>query len=127
MGYKLELDLPNVGEGVEVYIDGLGTYENPGEYEITDEQANGFRVAHQVVTYHTDPDNGMIASTDVELGPTIEEYFADREGISVTETKPAPAKKAAASSQSGSQNNSPVEGEANKAAGDGSNQAEGGN
>jgi hypothetical protein len=96
MGYKLELDLPNVGKGVEVYLEGLGMFENPGEYEISDEQAEEFRVAHQVVTYHQDPDNGLITSTDIEPGPTVLQYFKDREGITVSTPKKATTKKAAA-------------------------------
>jgi len=119
MGYKLELDLPNVGKGVEVYLDGLGIYENGKDYEITDEQANAFRVAHQVVTYHTDEETGTVTHTTEEPGPTVLEYFKDREGVSVsTDKKSEPAKKAAASS--------PVVSEANKGAADGSSENKGG-
>jgi hypothetical protein len=118
MGYKLELDLPNVGKGVEVYLDGLGFFENGKDYEITDEQADAFRVAHQEVTYHTDPDNGMVTHTTEEPGPTVLEYFKSHEGVTVSSDKKV-AKKAAAPPQGG--NSAPVEGEGNKDAGDGSN------
>ncbi|SRR6266498_3687509 len=80
MGYKLELDLPHAGKGVEVYLDGLGVYENPGEYEVTDEQDTTFRTVHQ---------------TAGGPGPTVLEYFKDTVGIKVTEVEPADKKPAA--------------------------------
>jgi hypothetical protein len=121
MGYKLELDLPNVGKDVEVYLEGLGFFVNPGEYEITDEQAEAFRVAHQKVTYHTDPDNGMVTHTEEEPGPTVLEYFKDREGVTVTIEK---STKKSAPDKSGSA--TPVVNEVNKVADDGSNKNGGG-
>jgi hypothetical protein len=87
MGYKLELDLPNYGKGVEVYLEGLGILENGGTYEVSDEEAAAFRVVHQIVTYHTNPDTGMVTHTTEEPGPTVLEYFKDREGIKVSASK----------------------------------------
>jgi len=87
MGYKLKLDLPNAGKGVEVYLDGLGSFENGAEHDITDEQAAYFRVAHQKVKDHKDDDTGLITHVDVEPGPTLLEYYKDREGIEVTTSK----------------------------------------
>lgn len=132
MGYKVELDLPNVGKGVEVYVDGLGILENPGTYEVSQEEADAFRVVHQKVTYNQDPDNGLVTSTDVELGPTLLEYFKGKEGVKVTKTKDT--KKAESTPEvppqthGGPQSESPVVPPADGGGADGSDEKnEGGN
>lgn len=141
MGYKLKLDLPNVGKGVEVYLEGLGVLENPGEYEVSDEEADAFRVTHQEVTYHQDEETGTVTHTTVEPGPTVLEYFEGREGIEVSVLKAKPKKKTETQSNTatgvddvvepqthgGPQSNSPVVPVTDTGADDGSNKTEGGN
>jgi hypothetical protein len=89
MGYKLELDLPNAGQGVEVYVDGLGILENGKTHDIDDEQAQAFRVAHRTYKSDTDPDTGIVTNVEEIEGPTVLEYFKGTEGITVTTDKKA--------------------------------------
>jgi hypothetical protein len=84
---------------VEVYLDGLGLFENGKTHEISDEQAQEFRVAHRTYKETTDPDTGMVTSVEESEGPTVLEYFRSSEGISVSKLKAARNKDTSNTSQ----------------------------
>jgi hypothetical protein len=79
--YRISVDLPNLGKGQTVEIDGLGIFTNGSEGEVTEEQAEAFRVKHQVAKSETDAEGNM--HTEVTLGPTVLQAFKGNKYITV--------------------------------------------
>jgi hypothetical protein len=77
MPYKLKLNLPYLGEGQKVAINGLGEFAN-GTHDITDEEHDLFRR----LNVSNDPKTGKFVD-----GPTLVEAFKDRKDVTVTVTK----------------------------------------
>ena len=68
MPVKVTVDHPNIGEGVEVYIHGLGTFKNGTDTIVSDEQVDRYRGAHSVVDTEVDEDTGNLIPKP-RLGP----------------------------------------------------------
>lgn len=80
--YKLTVDLPDLPKGELVQIPGLGTFENGSSYEVTQEEADGYRVYHQFVKPVTNKD-GAIVGAETELGNTLLEAAKTMYGVEV--------------------------------------------
>jgi hypothetical protein len=89
VAYELELDLPGHPKGEGVQIPGLGTFENGSVYEVTEEEAQSYRVYHTRQVQQTD-EHGNVLGADTELGPTLLQAFRKYEGITVTVAKGNP-------------------------------------
>lgn len=88
--YSLTLDLPNLDKGAEVELDGLGVFKNGETHEISDEDAENFRMRHQTQKL-VKVNKKTGASTYEEVpGPTLVEAFADHPSIKVVEAKVTP-------------------------------------
>lgn len=83
--YELKLNLPNVGRGVEVEIDGLGTFKNGTTVEVSKAQAENFRQRNMVTEFETN-DKGELQSK-FKPGPTVLEAFRDTEGVDVVKAE----------------------------------------
>lgn len=99
MPYRLTVDQPNLPEGKDVYIVGLGTFPNGGTYEITDAQALAFEHAHTRDDGSYDFDNDANFGTGLYVpkhvkGPPLVEAATAMHGISVEEIKPVKETKA---------------------------------
>lgn len=90
--HTISIDLPDLPKGTEVEVDGLGKFENGYTYDITDEQADYFRIKHQ--TLHTELGENGSQQNSIVLGLSLEEAFADHPYIKVAEGKVAKVKKA---------------------------------
>jgi len=91
MGYTLTVDIPNLGPNEEVQIPGLGTFKNGGTYEVDDELAERYRVAHTTVVPEFDENNNLVANNE-EQGPTLLEAAKSMYGIEVKTAGPPKAK-----------------------------------
>lgn len=92
MPYTLTLDLPNLGEGGEVEVNGLGVFENNKTHEIDGELAENFRMRHQTQKLvKVDKKTQRPIYEDVP-GPTLEEAFRDHPYIKVVEKKATPSR-----------------------------------
>ena len=80
--YKIQIDVPNLDKGALVELDSLGIYENGSTVEITEEQAEAFRVRNQTstTTYTENGDRKVV----YEKGPTVLRAFRSTAGITVT-------------------------------------------
>lgn len=83
--YTVEVNMPNLAEGVEVEVDGLGVFENGGTYQLSDEEAQFFRQKHSHIETEYGEEGQM--SNTLVLGPVLEEAFKDSETIKVTHTE----------------------------------------
>jgi hypothetical protein len=88
--YTMSINQVNLAEGTDVFIPGLGTFKNGGEYDISDDQAEAFRLMYAVDMGGTisDPQHELHGSnvTDLKLGPSLTDVFV--RGITFTEVKP---------------------------------------
>lgn len=89
--FTITIDLPDLPKGTEVDIDGLGTFENGGSYDITDDENYDFQVRHQTISTVTSG-AGHVSNTLV-LGPALDEAFANHKHIKVEEAKSKDVKK----------------------------------
>lgn len=72
MAYKLTVDHPNAGEGAQLSVHGLGTFENGKSYLIDDDLAEQFRQMNgQVVSAYDE--QGQPAASEYVLGPALDE------------------------------------------------------
>lgn len=83
--YTMKIDLPTVAKGADVEIDGLGVFENGGEYEISDEEAQDFRAHHTTQTFEHDDEGNLIVTQ--KQGPTVAQAFRGHKHITVTVVK----------------------------------------
>jgi hypothetical protein len=79
--YTVEVNLPNVGKGQPVEIDGLGIFENGTTTEVSDADAQSFRQKHSVMETETDENGGM--TNTVKVGPTLSSAFKGHKHIKV--------------------------------------------
>jgi hypothetical protein len=73
MAYKVTIDMPNLTEGTEVFIDGLGTFKNGESQVVPHDRAEHFRNAHGRVN-----DAG-----EWEAGPVLSQAFAEGSGVTI--------------------------------------------
>jgi hypothetical protein len=95
MTCTLVINQPHVGEGVAVYIHGLGTFSN-GEHEVSDEQEENFRVANSVDNGAVDGDSESPTFGSyipkMEPGPPLSEVVKSMYGVTIKgEQELAPA------------------------------------
>lgn len=77
MGYKVEVNYPNLPKGEVVTIDGVGELVNGSTTEVSDAQADAFRTRHPI----SDKDGNLVQ------GPTLLKAFESSEHVKVTSTK----------------------------------------
>jgi hypothetical protein len=92
MAYKIMVNQPNLAPGTEVFIDGLGTFENGKEQIVSAEQINHFRNAHGHVDDAGQWVQGPTLSQAGIVGLTAERVSDNPDGGTVAQT-PAPTKK----------------------------------
>lgn len=95
--YKISFDFPNLAKGTELEIGGLGRFKNGGTYEVSDEDAQNFRVHNQhletVVVEPEDDDDEPTERVDIVLGKTLEDAFDEHPHVHVESVKAKPANK----------------------------------
>jgi hypothetical protein len=89
MPYKLRLNLPTVPKGQEVAFTGLGAFANGSEHEVTDEQAELFRLFNGTQEYEEGTEPNELGQRPVVLkqGPTLVEAFKAVDGVTVVKVK----------------------------------------
>ncbi len=80
--YKLTIDLPNLADGAELVIDGLGVFTVGGDNFITDEEAASYEASHvqHVPVFVKDVQVGM-GQTNL----TLPDLLDNLDGVSVQE------------------------------------------
>jgi hypothetical protein len=90
--YRLKVDHENLPPGVEVYVHGLGTFENGQTYDISDELALQFRAFNSTVESTYEEINGeqVIRRTEngmeilePRMGPALEDAIDGMHGFSL--------------------------------------------
>lgn len=81
--YNIQFDLPNLAKGAEINIGGLGSFINGQSFNVTDEEAEQFRVFGTTYTSETD-ESGFLTLTAVK-GKNLREAFDGVPGITVSE------------------------------------------
>lgn len=89
--YKVTLNLPNLSQGAEVELDGLGIFKNGEEKLVSKDEADAFRVKHTTVHTVFD-DEGNYVGERFDSGPTLTEAFKSNRWVEVEVVK-APTKK----------------------------------
>ena len=82
MPYQITIDHPNLEEGTELTILGLGTFAQGGTYDISDEQAAAFQAA-QATDVGDFNDEGVYVP-NMQLGPALDE--ANIYGVKVSKS-----------------------------------------
>jgi len=104
VSYILIVDQPNLGDGGEIFIHGLGTFKN-GEHPITDEQEQRFRVLNARIVVRSDQlsadelagleeeERGRAWSQPVGtvLGPNLQTAVESMYGVTAREVKDTPS------------------------------------
>ncbi len=67
--YVLTVDIDTLAKGVPVEVDGLGVFENGYSYDISEEEAEAFRIKGTTQSFSHDKDGNLIVKT--EVGPTL--------------------------------------------------------
>jgi hypothetical protein len=80
--YEIAIDLPDLPEGELVQIPGLGTFENGGTYEISEEEAVAYQAYHATVAMETDEEGNT--TTELVSGPALHEAGETMYGVDVT-------------------------------------------
>jgi hypothetical protein len=81
IAYVLTVDVPGLRKGEKLAIDGIGEVTNGQTVEITRDEADAFRTAHQTQKVETDKDGNMIVET--VQGPTLLQAFRKDEAFTV--------------------------------------------
>src|SRR5689334_979644 len=81
--YEVDLDVPGRPKGDQIQIAGLGTFSNGDSHEITDDQAQAFRVSRSTTEPVLGDDDEVLGSERV-LGPTLLQASKNMNGVSVT-------------------------------------------
>lgn len=71
MTYKLKVNSKTLPKGKLVTIKGLGSFENGKTHDVSDEQAERFRVINSVQVSNTNEKGET--TTETKLGPTLTE------------------------------------------------------
>jgi hypothetical protein len=89
MPYKLRLNLPSVPKGQEVAFTGLGAFANGSEHDVTDEQAEQFRLLNGTQEYEEGTEPNELGQRPIALkqGPTLAEAFKAVDGVTVVRVK----------------------------------------
>ena len=94
MPYQIKINQPNLAEGTELTILGLGTFENGKTYDISDEQVEAFREANQVDAggFDNDPESESfgVYVPNMQPGPHLTDVSIH--GVEVTEAAGKKAK-----------------------------------
>jgi hypothetical protein len=85
MPYTVQVDHPEAGDQ-DIYIHGLGTFRNGTETEVSDEQAELYRVLNATQNQEHTEDGGLIVES--VLAPPIDEL--DIRGVTITEVRDRP-------------------------------------
>jgi len=83
--YEMTIDMDNLAKGADVEVDGLGLFKNGETVEVSDEDAENFRLRHQRVE-HTFDEEGKL-HVEVSPGPTLLEAFRGVDGVEVSVKK----------------------------------------
>ena len=79
MPVKVTVDHPNIGEGVEIYIHGLGTFKNGTDTIVSDEQIARYQATHSVVDTEVDEETrALIPKPRLGLHPADQEIYGVR-------------------------------------------------
>ena len=83
LAYEVSLDLPGMPKGELVQIPGLGTFENGTSFDVTEEQANAYRVYHQRVDMVYDEETNELLGSEASVGPTLLQAYKNEQGVDV--------------------------------------------
>jgi hypothetical protein len=111
--YRMEINQPNLADGAELWIHGLGMFKNGETYDITDEQAEKYRLDNARDSGEIESDSESphfgVQHLARELGPSL--LDVDIHGITVTEvTANAPSSRPVVSSSGGAPSDNDDEG-----------------
>lgn len=98
----ITLNLPNLADGAEVELDGLGKFINGKTTEVTDEEEVAFRESHSdfvdVMTDAIEPTDDhpkgkkpVVVGSKRVPGPSLEAWFEHTAGITVSKEDPSKA------------------------------------
>ncbi len=112
MPYQLKIEQPNLAEGADVLIHGLGTYANGQTHEVTDEEEENFRIVNSVDTggVDDDPESDTFGAyvPNIQPGPSLLE--ANILGVTATDaSKKVPGKTPRAPVEGSSDSGAPAD------------------
>lgn len=67
--YVLTVDIDTLSKGTPVEVDGLGVFENGYSYDISEEQAEAFRIKGTTQSFSHNDQGQLVVKN--ELGPTL--------------------------------------------------------
>jgi hypothetical protein len=83
--YELEVNIPEQPEGSPIQIPGLGVFENGKKYEITEDEANNYRVHNSVQVPDIDEETHVVLGGHFEQGPSLYDAAQTMYGVNVTD------------------------------------------
>lgn len=88
--YEVTVNNPVLGKGVEVEIPGLGIVKNGSTTEVSEEQAETFRLVNQGPVVTEQDENGADVYKQPDKGPTLLQAYKDDPHVEVRTVEEKP-------------------------------------